>query len=280
MRDSPRISVVITTRNEEAVLPTLLESLASQTYPHLEAIVVDNDSTDRTKVVARRYTPLVFNYGPERSAQRNFGARQATGDYLLFLDSDMELAATVVAECLDAMQMSGDTGASESGIGGVIIPEISYGVGHWARVKAFERSFYSNDDAIESARFFDRQVFKIVGGYDESLTGPEDWDLSERVRGRYRIARITAVIRHNERRPTLLRSARKSYYYAQNVNILLSKHHMSAISGRTVYFLRPAFYRQWRRLLSHPIMSLSLLILLTVQLVAGGVSFLQHAEDK
>ena len=42
-----------------------------------EIIVVDNNSTDRTKEIVARYTEKVYNFGPERSAQRNFGVGQA-----------------------------------------------------------------------------------------------------------------------------------------------------------------------------------------------------------
>jgi len=48
----------------------------SHSHPLIEIIVVDNNSTDRTKEIAARYTEKVYNFGPERSAQRNFGVGQ------------------------------------------------------------------------------------------------------------------------------------------------------------------------------------------------------------
>src|SRR3989304_9732791 len=87
----PLVSIIVTTKNESDVIERLLKSIKSQTHDNLEIIVVDNQSSDRTKEISKQYTRNVYDYGPERSAQRNFGARKAGGQYFLFLDADMEL---------------------------------------------------------------------------------------------------------------------------------------------------------------------------------------------
>jgi glycosyltransferase involved in cell wall biosynthesis len=55
------VSVVITTKNEEKNIANCLESIKRQTYPQnrIEIIVVDNNSTDGTKEIARKYTKKV-----------------------------------------------------------------------------------------------------------------------------------------------------------------------------------------------------------------------------
>ena len=63
------ISIIITTKNEEKNIKNILESLKQQTYKSVEIIVVDNNSTDKTKEIARQYTSLIYNKGPERSSQ-------------------------------------------------------------------------------------------------------------------------------------------------------------------------------------------------------------------
>lgn len=73
-----KVSVVLTTRNEEANIRNCLESVRRQTYPDIEIIVVDNNSDDQTKSIALEYTDKVYNLGPERSTQRNFGVEQFT----------------------------------------------------------------------------------------------------------------------------------------------------------------------------------------------------------
>ena len=88
----PLISIVVTTRNNHATLEACLSSIKQQTYPNVELVIIDNNSTDDTKDIAKRYTNKVFNRGPERSTQRNFGVQKARGEYVLIIDSDMELA--------------------------------------------------------------------------------------------------------------------------------------------------------------------------------------------
>lgn len=104
------VSVIITTKNEERNIENCLKSIKEQTYSqdNIEIIVVDNNSTDRTKEIVREskkwFTPLnvqLFNGGPERSAQRNFGVRQAAGKYILYLDADMILSENVIDGCVD-----------------------------------------------------------------------------------------------------------------------------------------------------------------------------------
>ena len=91
---TPLVSVVITTKNEEVNIENCLKSIYAQNYPRecFEVIVIDNQSSDRTKEIAQKFTPLVFDKGSERSEQRNFGIFSITqGEYSLFLDADMIL---------------------------------------------------------------------------------------------------------------------------------------------------------------------------------------------
>lgn len=79
MGNYPIVSVVVTIKNEENNIENCLKSIESQSYPQekIEIIVVDNNSTDCTKKISRRFTNKVYNKGPERSVQRNFGMEKA-----------------------------------------------------------------------------------------------------------------------------------------------------------------------------------------------------------
>ena len=69
----PVVSIIVTTRNEEKKIGACLESILQQSMLPLEMIVVDNFSEDKTTVIAQEYGAKVFQLGPERSAQRNYG---------------------------------------------------------------------------------------------------------------------------------------------------------------------------------------------------------------
>ena len=81
----PVVSVIVTTKNEEKNIGACLESLAQQSMPPLEMIVVDNYSQDKTTEITQEYGAKVFQLGPERSAQRNYGVEKAQGKYILYL---------------------------------------------------------------------------------------------------------------------------------------------------------------------------------------------------
>ena len=86
-----QFSVIIPTYNRAALLRATLDSVLAQTFKDYEVLVVDDGSTDDTASIAADYGRNVCflcqrNRGP--GAARNLGARNATGQYLAFLDSD------------------------------------------------------------------------------------------------------------------------------------------------------------------------------------------------
>jgi glycosyltransferase involved in cell wall biosynthesis len=271
MDTAPLVSVVIPTRDSAASLPACLDSIVGQTYAPIEIVVVDNYSTDATCDIAHAVTPFVFTYGPERSAQRNAGARAASGSYLAFIDSDMVLAATVIARCVQVV-------TEDTAVKGIIIPERSVGEGFWARCKALERSCYVGDDTIEAARFFDHGAFESVGGYDESLTAAEDWDLSRRVRDLGSLRRIDTYITHLEGHLTLRKTMRTKFYYGTTLGRYI--HKQPAAATRQLQLVRPAFVRHWRRLLAHPVLAAGMVAMKGCEFAAGGTGLVVASRHR
>ncbi|HUS26342.1 MAG TPA: glycosyltransferase [Nevskiaceae bacterium] len=266
--NNPIVSVVVTTRNNHRTLDQCLSSIINQTYKPLELIVVDRDSTDGTKDIARFYTDLVFNCGPERSAQRNFAVARASGEYVAIIDSDMELSPHVIQDCVDTMQYKPQTT-------GIIIPEESFGRGFWAQCKRLERSFYNGNDAIEAARFFTKDVYEHVGGYDQTMVSGEDWDLSARVRNLGRIERITSIIRHNEGDCRLIPLLRKKYYYAGQARAYLAKNNVGAkLTANAGPIQRyKMFLSKPRKLFSNPFTGTGMLFMKTCEFLFGAFGY-------
>ncbi len=267
----PLVSVVVPTRNSAGPLRSCLESIRRQTYSPVEVIVVDNNSSDGTTEVARAFTESVYTQGPERSAQRNRGAREAKGSYLLFVDSDMVLSPDVIAQCVRMM-------TDGQGVKGIVIPETSVGEGFWSRCKALERSCYVGDPTIEAARFFDRATFEALGGYDEELTGPEDWDFSQRVARLGRLGRADAYITHLEGRLTLGETMHSKFYYGKTMGVYMRKQPGSA--ARQLQLVRPAFVRHWRRLVAHPALTAGMIVMKIGEFAAGGAGLISGARAK
>jgi glycosyltransferase involved in cell wall biosynthesis len=89
---SPKISVLICNYNYERYLAAAIESALEQTRPADEIIFVDDGSTDGSRELARSFEPrgvkLVFQDNGGQVAAYNRGFAHATGDVILFLDSD------------------------------------------------------------------------------------------------------------------------------------------------------------------------------------------------
>jgi glycosyltransferase involved in cell wall biosynthesis len=183
----PLVSVIVTTKNEEKNIVNCLESVKQQSYPQekIEIIVVDNNSIDKTKKIAKKYTKKIYNQGPERSAQRNFGAKKATGDWLLFLDSDMILSFAVIKKGINKAQ--------RKKLAALYISELVLGRFFWCRVRRLERSFY-DATSIDAVRLIRASIFQKVSGFDTSLTGPEDWDLNKKIKN---LAKVGIVDDYN-----------------------------------------------------------------------------------
>ncbi len=270
MVKSQLVSVIVTTKNEEEVIERLILSIGRQTFKNTEIILVDNNSKDKTVEIVKNLGIRVYNFGPERSAQRNFGAKKAKGKYLLFIDADMELSRNVLNECVEVCKR-------DQNVGGVMIPEESIGKTFWGKVKAFERSFYNDigDETTDAARFFTRDAFDKADGYDETITGPEDWDLSESVKKLdFKINRIKSKIYHYERINSPFDLAKKKFYYALAAHRYLSKQNIAIFSPKTIYFLRPVFYRNLDKIIKNPILAFGMIIMLSFELVGGGVGYL------
>jgi glycosyltransferase involved in cell wall biosynthesis len=266
-----RVSIIIPAYNEEKVLPRLFKSIKSQSYSNIETVVVDDSSTDGTYKVARKFTKKSYNrQHRERSVQRNFGASKASGEYYLFLDADMELSGDVVKECVEEAEKN-------KKIGAIVIPEKSVSSNYWEKVKAFERSFYNEegDNVTDAARFISKKAFLKAGGYDEQITGPEDWDLPETIsKLGFKIGRTKAYINHYERINGPIHVAKKKFYYGLKAHRYFKKQEIGAASAKTIYFLRPVFYKKFYKFFREPLLSAGLFVMLTAELVFGGAGFL------
>src|SRR4029079_11859036 len=96
MSSSPAVSVIIPAFHEATYIDRLLQALTRQNYKDFEVIVSDAQSKDGTKEVVESFRsrlnikfveapPLGPGYG------RNAGAKKATGEWLMFLDADVDI---------------------------------------------------------------------------------------------------------------------------------------------------------------------------------------------
>lgn len=255
----PTVSVIVTTRNVARTLEACLTSIRAQDHEALELIVVDNHSTDGTVEIAQRIADTFLTAGPERSAQRNLGVRSASAPWILWIDADMVLEPTVVSSALAA--------AEDAGAVAVSIPERTVGDGFWTACRALERSCYLDDASLFNPRLLRREYLLGLGGFDESMAGPEDTDLRHRLAADGAVtAHADAFIDHDEGRLTLSEVLRKRVYYGRSLPAFAAANprKVRTQAGSTI----KAFVRHRSRLLADPVHGAGLIVLRAAE--AGG----------
>jgi len=172
--DWPTVSVIIPAMNEESVLADTLQSLQQQTYPHdkLEIIVACNGCSDATAQIAHDHGVRVVESDTSGMAYgKNFGAQQATGQILLFLDADTELPVDGIRMIIEQMIAAGETATGNCGCVATV-------EGRPDRGSPLVRTLYSRvNKAARNLKMhapggilaLPRTVYDAVGGFDESI---------------------------------------------------------------------------------------------------------------
>jgi glycosyltransferase involved in cell wall biosynthesis len=206
-----RLDIVIPTLNSSEVLPTLLASLSGEQNRIGQVLVVDGGSTDETKAVAGRFgaTVVGIDYsGDSRSLCRNLGAALATSDYVLFLDSDMEVQAGLIGEVCELLDAGADA---------VVVPEQVVGQTCYHRARNWEEAALGPTSVSRAARGFRVSSFLSVGMYDESLSSFEDLDLQARLKkSGATIALSEAYLLHHEEGRNWLSHLQRQMRYLAN----------------------------------------------------------------
>ncbi|MFE8946211.1 CDP-glycerol glycerophosphotransferase family protein [Streptomyces sp. NPDC007856] len=111
----PRFSVIVPAYKVQAYLSECLDSVLSQSYPDLELIAVDDCSPDACGAIIDEYAARDARVRPVHLAEnqglgraRNAGLAEATGDYLVFLDSDDTLTPDALRSMADRIKESGE----------------------------------------------------------------------------------------------------------------------------------------------------------------------------
>lgn len=196
---APTISVVVPAFNAPAYLTRCLDALARSSLP-FELIVVDDASTDPAAVAVMQragagYLRMERNGGP--AVARNAGARRASGDLVVFIDSDvivqpdtLEKLARVFAEEPDVTACFGsyDTEPDARSVVSSYRNLLHHHVHQTGPRDA--TTFWAGCGAIR------RQVFLDLGGYDERFSRPsiEDIELGMRLRAGGHVIRLAPWI--------------------------------------------------------------------------------------
>ncbi len=140
---SKKVSIIIPVFNSEKYLGRCLNSVIQQTYSNLEVIMVNDGSTDNSKKICRDFSNrdlrlkliTTLNNGPSHA--RNIGLKEATGDFVIFVDSDDFLELDVIEKCVSILN---ETGAQMVIFGWNVYHEDTY-------IKSIRFDEYTNIDS-------------------------------------------------------------------------------------------------------------------------------------
>jgi len=185
----PLVSVIIPAHNEEAHILETIKSILSQTYKHLEIVVVDDGSTDQTRKIVVGLTKkhhniklVAFSSGHSAAFARNNGVHAAKGEIVIFQDADCIADKKVVDSVVANISKGYDGVASRTLnakprtiIGRAIQAQRSI---RWETVTEMRKEL--NADSGILVANMKKKCFTSLGGFNEKIFYFEDEDLTKR----------------------------------------------------------------------------------------------------
>lgn len=171
------ISVIIPAYNYGMYLEECLRSVAAQTYPHWECIIIDNGSTDNTAAVAKGFVSadprFVYEYTAQKgvSFARNRAVEISRGSYILPLDADDKIAPAYLEKALVVLEKHPEIRVvyGEAELFGAMS-------GPWHLPPYTFRGLLI-ENPVYCTALFRKADFETAGGFDEEMKeGFEDWD--------------------------------------------------------------------------------------------------------
>ena len=195
------VTIIVPTFNRLKWISICLDSIKSQTYPHVETLVIDDGSTDGTVAWLKSQPEYAFVRVHEQpknggaSVARNDGIRLAQGELIAFIDSDDALLPNHIETAVNVFREYPNTGlfCNDSTIIGPD-GEILFDGRTWHELQSEQRNlpvqtgFRSLSNIFEFSHIFPgftlpKAVFEKIGAFEQSIFPMDDYDLSLRVAG-------------------------------------------------------------------------------------------------
>ncbi len=169
------ISIIIPTKDEQKLLPRLLDSICAQTFKDFEIIVADANSRDDTVKIAQSYGCKVVKGGMP-GVGRNRGAAVAQGDFLVFFDADVIIPDDFLEKAFSEFQERYLEVATCS-----YLPDSEEYRSWFDLYNAYAKAVQHVRPCSGGAfMIMTRRIFDRIGGFDESLKLAEDHNLVKR----------------------------------------------------------------------------------------------------
>ncbi|WP_394248584.1 glycosyltransferase family 2 protein [Vibrio profundi] len=198
------VSIVVITLNEEKRIGRLMDDLSKQTHQDFEVIVVDSNSDDNTCEVVQAYQSSIPELTVHKmetrgvSLGRNTGAELAKYERVLFLDADVQLSPTFLANALCQLR------EKKLEVAGVYMGAKELPLAHKAGYSVFNLGLFVTQyvfpTAVGACIFSTKRAHNEIGGFDESITLCEDCDYVNRASKTWRFRFLNLTFGFDPRR--------------------------------------------------------------------------------
>lgn len=215
-----KISVVLTTKNEEKNIGDLLKNLVGQEDPY-EIIIVDSESTDRTRQIVEEYSKKynhikLFNHPGSRAESMNYGIKQATGDAVAFIGGDDIPDKHWIRELRRGL-------TKFDIIVGSLLSKDKERVKNIQNVKIFHKGVNISYPGTNTV--YKKEILEKLDGFDSWFSSAEDLEINYRaVDAGYKIGQHKDAKIYYRPRNTPLAFIKQSFWYGYGRRLLGLKH--------------------------------------------------------
>lgn len=174
---SALISIILPVFNGEKYLVQAIQSCLDQTYRNLELVIVDDDSTDKTLEIAEEFAAKDSRIKIKKNVENiklpaslNVGHQMATGAYLTWISDDNFFEPEALEIMYNAILREAV---------GVVYSDFRVVEENGGFIRSVAINHSSNlllENSIGVCFLYTRQVYEMIGGYDEKLHTIEDYD--------------------------------------------------------------------------------------------------------
>jgi len=215
-----KISVVLTTKNEENNIGKLLESLIGQEEPY-EVLVVDSDSNDKTQDIVKKYSKknknikLIVHPGT-RAESMNYGIKKATGDAVAFIGGDDVADINWIREVRNGLKKADI-------VAGKLVPTKEERVKNIVNVKLFHKGVNISYPGTNTS--YKKKILDKLGGFDPWFSSAEDLEINLRaVDAGYKIKENEKAIVNYRPKGTPIFFLKQSFWYGYGRKLIGLKH--------------------------------------------------------
>ena len=197
--DTPLVSVIMPVYNRVDCVKSAIDSVLEQTYRNIELIIIDDGSDDGSKELLenindQRIKLLSNNSCKGVSNARNKGLSVAIGKYIAYLDSDNIWDSRYLAAMVGAFLELPD---AEALYCGQLLFKANKKYPYAVRFGSFNRSLLTNRNYIDlNALCHTNELYKRIGGFDETLIRLVDYDLIMRMAETSQIYSVPIILSH------------------------------------------------------------------------------------